>query len=187
MAPILQSSSQFQITRTYEMKIWKAKALPCVKKTATPVSISWECSPGIPLCSPSSFLLTHFCLSHRIVVWIHLYVLVKICEDGEDTVVVLLLLSCGKRSAKDVQQNATKYAVSYHQASLLLCDFLCQWRSNSSQLLQNRINANNTSICFPFTTDKSVSVELKIDLPYHYSNKKIFYSVSIWFLTASWD
>lgn len=168
------------------MKTWKAKALPCVKKTAIPVSISWECSPDIPPCSYSSFLLTHFYLSHKITVWIRLHGLVKICKDGEDTVLLLLLLSCGKRSAKDVQQDATKYAVSYHQASLLLSDFLCQWWSNSSQLLQNRMNANNSCICFPFITDERVSADLKIDPPYHYSNK-IFYSVSIWFLTASWD
>lgn len=80
-------------------------------------------------------------------------------------------------------KDTTKYAVSY-QASLLLCDCFI---SHSSQLLQNRKNANNNSIHFPFTTYKSVSTELKIDLPYHYSNKKVFRFVSIRFLTASWD
>ena len=44
----------------------------------------------------------------------------------EDTVLVLLLLSCGKRSAKDVQKGAEKYALSYHEACLLLREFLSQ-------------------------------------------------------------
>lgn len=155
MAQILQSSSQFKITRTLEMRMCDAKA--CVKKTATPGSSRW-----IPPCSYSSFLITHLLwLPHRIVTWVHLHAAVKICGNGEDTVLTLAL-------QEDVHQGATKFPVSWHQVSLLLCDFSCQQWSKCSQLRQNRINANNSSICSPLTTDKSVPAELKIDLPCHH-------------------
>lgn len=48
-----------------------------------------------------------------------LHVPAEICDDGEDTVLTLIL-------QEDVQQDATKFPVSYHQVPLLLCDFLCQ-------------------------------------------------------------
>lgn len=48
-----------------------------------------------------------------------LHVPAEICDNGEDTVLTLIL-------QEDVQQDATKFPVSYHQVSLLLCDFLCQ-------------------------------------------------------------
>lgn len=117
MARILQSSSQLKITRTLEMKMWDAKAclvqrkLSCTKKTATPGSSTW-----ILPCFYSLFLITHLCLSHRIVTWIHFHVPVKICDNTKDTVLTQVL-------QEDCHQDATKFPVSYHQVSLLLCDF----------------------------------------------------------------
>lgn len=87
------------------------QSLPCAKKIATPGSSKW-----IPPCSYSSFLITHLCLSHRIVTWMHLHTPIKICDNGEDTVLTLAV-------QEDAHQDAKKFPVSYHQVSLLLCDF----------------------------------------------------------------